>query len=95
MSAAPQPQLLMDIAAQCREIIKRAEAALGPLPKAQYLDLVADNIPHASLSDLKAALVCAGVGYVGGTTLAQDKHNDRVADGREAINDMLEAQGKA
>lgn len=57
------PKLLMDIAMDCRRIVQKAEADMGPLPKASYLDLCADNIPDVSLSDLKAALVCAGVGY--------------------------------
>lgn len=58
-----KPRLLIDVANECRAIVLRAESALGPLPKATYLDLVADNIPDVSLSDLRSALVIAGVGY--------------------------------
>lgn len=56
-------RLLVDIAKDCRRIVQAAERDLGPLPKATYLDLVADNLPDVSLEDLKAALVVAGVGY--------------------------------
>lgn len=58
-----QPRQLMDIAAECRAIVLRARADLGDIPRAQLLDLVADNIPSVPLDDLRAALVCAGVGY--------------------------------
>jgi hypothetical protein len=57
------PPTLMAIAEDCRAIVKKAEAELGPLPKKGYLDLVADNLPRVPLETLKAALVCAGVGY--------------------------------
>lgn len=55
--------LLGELAQECRVIVHRAERALGPLPKASYVDLCADNIAHASIADIKAALVVAGVGY--------------------------------
>ena len=54
---------LMSVALECRRIVLAAEKALGPLPKKQYLDLVADNIPNVPLETLRAALVVAGVGY--------------------------------
>lgn len=57
------PMQLTDLAARCREIVQRAERDLGPLPKASYVDLCADNIEHASLQDIRCALVIAGVGY--------------------------------
>ena len=58
----PTPRPLIDIAAECRLIVLRAVADIGPdLQGCSALDLVADQIPHASLSDLKAALVIAGL----------------------------------
>lgn len=54
---------LMSIAGVCRQIVLAAEKDLGPLKKATYLDLVADNIPDVPLETLRAALVVAGVGY--------------------------------
>ena len=57
------PQSLTEIAAECRAIVLAAEKALGPIVKAQYLDLVADNIPDVPLATLRAALIVAGVGY--------------------------------
>lgn len=50
--------------ALCRSIVCKAEADLGPLPKASYLDLVADNVPNVPLATLRDALKHAGVGYV-------------------------------
>ena len=62
-----KPMKLIDIAQQCRGIVLRARRALGEdLGSCSMLDLVADNITHVSLSDLRAALVIAGVGYRGG-----------------------------
>lgn len=57
------PMDLISVAKECRRIVLSAESELGPLPKASYLDLVADNITDVSLADLKSALVIAGVGY--------------------------------
>jgi len=57
------PTQLMDVARECRRIVLNAERELGKLPRASYLDLVADNIPDVSLDDLRSALVVAGVGY--------------------------------
>jgi hypothetical protein len=62
-----KPIKLIDIAQQCRGIVLRARRALGEdLGGCSMLDLVADNITHVSLDDLRAALVIAGVGYRGG-----------------------------
>lgn len=54
---------ILSIATECRRIVLAAESDLGPLPKASYLDLVADNIEDVPLETLRAALVVAGVGY--------------------------------
>lgn len=54
---------LTTIANECRRIIQAAEADLGPLPKASYVDLCADNLPDVSILDIKSALVIAGVGF--------------------------------
>jgi hypothetical protein len=57
-----QPRQLTDIADECREIVLRAVKDLGPdLGGYSALDLVADNIEHVSLADLRAALVVAGI----------------------------------
>lgn len=49
------------LVARCRTIIEGAQADLGTdLGGGSMLDLVADNIPHVSLPDLRAALVRAG-----------------------------------
>ncbi len=54
---------LMSIAEACRVVVLRAEKDLGKLPRASYLDLVADNLEDVPLETLRCALVVAGVGY--------------------------------
>jgi hypothetical protein len=59
-----KPRKLLDLAAQCRAIVLKAQAALGDdLGDCSMLDLVADNISDASLNDLEAALIVAGFSY--------------------------------
>lgn len=56
------PQLLINIAAQARNIVISAVADLGPdLRGYSVVDLVLDNVEHVSSADAKAALVIAGV----------------------------------
>ena len=57
------PLNLMSVALECRRVVLAAEKDLGKLPRASYLDLVADNLPDMPLETLKCALVVAGVGY--------------------------------
>lgn len=57
------PLQLMSIARACRIVVLEAREALGDIPRASLLDLVADNLTDVPLETLKAALVCAGVGY--------------------------------
>lgn len=58
------PTQLTDIAAKCREIVLRAQEALGPdLGGMSMLDLVADQITDLPLRTLEDALVIAGVNY--------------------------------
>ena len=54
---------LIDIARQCRAIVLRATAALGPdLNGFSIVDLCADALPlNISLQDIKCALVIAGL----------------------------------
>ena len=59
--ANPGCRSLMSLAEECREIVERARQDLGDDLPGGLLDLVADNIPGASLADLRAALVVAGL----------------------------------
>lgn len=56
------PPALQELAERCRGVVGKARADLGDdLGGFSILDLVADNFPAASLSDLKTALVVAGL----------------------------------
>jgi len=53
---------LTGLAKDCRRIVDRARADLGDdLCGFSIVDLVADNLPSTSLSDIRAALVVAGL----------------------------------
>ena len=53
---------LIVLAKDCRRIVDRARADLGDdLRGFSIVDLVADNLPSTSLSDISAALVVAGL----------------------------------
>jgi hypothetical protein len=59
-----KPRTLLDLAAQCRAIVLKAQEVLGDdLEGFSMLDLVADKIPDAPLNDLETALVVAGFSY--------------------------------
>jgi hypothetical protein len=53
---------LTDVAAECKRVIERADAADVALDDGNVVDLLADNIPHVSLADLRCALVISGHG---------------------------------
>ena len=56
------PRQLTDIARECRRIYDAAVTALGSdLGGSSVLDLMADNIEHVSLQDLKAAIAISGI----------------------------------
>lgn len=61
LSADPEPLQLTDIAEQCKDVILAAESAGLTIDDGNVVDLCADNIP-ASLSDIRSALVVAGLG---------------------------------
>lgn len=53
---------LVDVAAECKRVIDRAERAGVTIDDGNVIDLLADNIVDVSLADLRAALVCSGHG---------------------------------
>lgn len=53
---------LTDVAADVRAVIDRADAAGITLDDGNVIDLLADNIEHVSLRDLRDALVISGHG---------------------------------
>lgn len=60
--AMSEPRQLTDIAAECCAIFLRASSDLGnDLAGLGVLDLMADNIEHVSLADLKTAIIVAGI----------------------------------
>lgn len=56
-----QPPRLMEAAKAARTIYLAAAAVDSDLWGYSLLDLIADNIPAASLADLRAAIVAAGI----------------------------------
>ena len=55
-----KPPLLIDLAHQVRQIISAAQADGLTIDDGNVIDLLADNLPRVSLSDLRTALVVAG-----------------------------------
>lgn len=55
------PETLMQLAAQCGKIYDTAAKEHADLWGCSVLDLLADNIPEASLADLKSAIIVAGI----------------------------------
>lgn len=55
------PPLLTDIASRARRIIEAAETAGVAIDDGNVVDLIADNISDVSLSDIRCALVVAGL----------------------------------
>jgi hypothetical protein len=63
-----KPYSLAHLAAECRAIYDRAAADLGPdLRGYSVLDLCADQLPRATLSDLRTAIIVAGINIKGPT----------------------------
>jgi hypothetical protein len=55
-----KPPLLINIAEQVRTIVQAAEAEGVRIDDGNVVDLIADNITRASLSDIRSAIVVAG-----------------------------------
>lgn len=55
------PPLLIDLAKRCRDLYLEAAATDSDLYGLSVLDLMADNFRDASLADLKAAIIVAGI----------------------------------
>ena len=81
---------LIDLSGECREIVMNARKDLGDdLGGGSMLDLCADNIEDASLSDIRTALVISGMNYR--SELEDLRWQDEALKQRECIRRTEEA----